>query len=182
MRFYISLPWKEKRWGCFVRKLRPMRGVDCIHSPFSRRHINVLLYICFELLYGENLNFLSAAFSGSFLWHVVCFFWAWLLACAAAELCSATQGAALHLQGALPLDPILSVSLSSHSHLHQFMPLGFVNFYNKKCSVPWQICGNMVKFNVEHFMYREIYNRKLCPPPLMAVHAIEWHGFHISIQ
>ena len=26
------------------------------------------------------------------------------------------------------------------------------------------------------------YNRKLCPPPLMAVHAIEWHGFHISIQ
>ena len=27
-----------------------------------------------------------------------------------------------------------------------------------------------------------LYNRKLCPPPLMAVHAIEWHGFHISIQ
>ena len=102
-----------------------LRSVDCIHSPFSRRHINRSLFIRFDLFDSAGLRFLSAAFPGLLFgllsghFALGCWF---VLRRNFVPLC----GVSPHTpQGVLPLDPI-----SAAGHFLRVTPVSVLPMQN----------------------------------------------------
>ena len=93
------------RNGYFVRSCAPAERGLYPQSFLAADIFTVLMFLVLDCFIVQVFLFcrrLFRVFSLACCLLVLSF----LLVCAAAELCSATQGAALHLQGAPPLDPI----------------------------------------------------------------------------